>query len=520
MKRFVRYSLIVLAGALVLASCKKEPQEARALEAPDTQMHVEQALQEFTEINSVDNFTELLSEIYAINQLFVKKDYDTSELIEAFYNTIYIDTLYNAVENPLGEQEIIKVNKNGDVAYCFSRLHNIIFDLSVVNGDFAFGDNGVTFLPNEESDHSTLTFSLEDDSYTMELYPSNVKTITWLGEWYDHNVLTVDVEGDGVYHWGYYNDKGEFVTIKDKDGNEVPSCADKRDDIVINVPQNISISVKKNGADYVTAKLAFDIKSGDLIDIEHDSFSVTSAVLYYKDYAIDINSLSIDFASHKLNIGAKASKGSTEILKLEASADVELVYSEESNHWKNKVDGHICIHNGKYVELKNVANPVIKATLLNQVVLQARVRTNHMQLNALIDEINEYQNELVVVPDSYFESLISTLNKSLNVQLFLAGNSVPQANLTFKAQYEAPYNYIEGPIITADASLMNVYPYPYVEFADGTLMGLISRTSHNPSLVIMPYLHIITYYLDSFDLVLDQIDRDWNENHPKEEVKN
>ena len=204
--------------------------------------------------------------------------------------------------------------KNGEIYYSWNV--EAFLEFSDLHGILTLGEQSASC---KDYDGTKVVFSLDGNDYVAEMKASG-KTETAI---YRHEDIYGYENYDGYYDYenGYWVDNYVMVHYNDSFYFEV------------SVPEKVNITLTKNGKDYASVEVAFARRfSEEGVSITTDCFQITTTVTI-DGHSVVIEKTGYDAATGKAEVSCCLKKGSDEIVKAVAAADVKVKFITETDEW-------------------------------------------------------------------------------------------------------------------------------------------------------------------------------------------
>ena len=265
--------------------------------------------------------------------------------------------------------------------------------LSHLKGQITFGKNAAAF---KNADNTSVIYTDADGvTWTLELTPvGNVQNV-YLGEF--------------VESW--------------YDGMNTHETYTK---ITISVPEKLVVSLKKNGADYLSMTYTFDVAvSGSGVDVSRDRVSV----------GLSFNIDGVEVAVNKAAYNASSGALETSIV---ITKDGRLILSE----W---VTAEVKVNEAEdYVTAKNINAEV-------DIMGAMQIKGSCPSLNAVMEIIEDSDPQ----SERDWERIVNNLNTKFDIKVYYDGGNAIQSIINFEPRWQ-------------DGTYSSYWCEPAIEFNDGS----------------------------------------------------
>lgn len=276
--------------------------------------------------------------------------------------------------------------------------YSFLFLLSECKGHLEFGKNGVTY---RDSKDTSAEFTDGDGVvWTLSIIPSGSTRRVFLGEFCDV-----------WYGWDYDPSLGESVEREYEDYY----------DITIEIPEKLTVELKKNGRDYASVVIGLDVKvSSGGVDIERDAFSFSTTVVFE----------GLEYTVGK--VAYNASTGNLEVSSV-LKKDGKLIVSE-----KVTANGKVYWETEKWTAKKiNVEVDILGLV---------QIKGTCPDVNSIVNIIENSEPET----DEDFEEVLKTLNSMFSLGVYFDGEQIKRAELLLEPRIDDYGDYYVNFVIEFD----------------------------------------------------------------------
>ena len=292
-----------------------------------------------------------------------------------------------------------------------------------------------------------MVFTLDGNEYQADIKASGngVKAV------YTYEDIYGSENWDGYYdeETGYWVDNYVFVHYEDTYHFEVI------------VPEKITATVKKNGADYASVEITFTRRFNESgVSLTTDCFMVTSSVTI-DGHTVVIEKTGYDAATGKAGVSYTLKKGAEVIISAAATADVKVELVTEEDDWGNGYDDYM------YPEFTLAKNFDVYVDILGQLQIIGKC-TDGIALAENIENVFDADTE------SQAERAVDNVNNYADLGIYYDKSVTRQADviMDYRAVVDDYNDYtwydIEPIIKFPDGSKYAVYEY----FDEDSFAGL------------------------------------------------
>ena len=364
------------------------------------------------------------------------------------YGTYYgydWDEFYEYCEEKGEEMFFFKdeeTKKNGET--CYKWTVEGFLEFSQFNGMLILGENGATC---QDYDGTRMVFTLDGNEYQADIKASGngVKAV------YTYEDIYGSENWDGYYdeETGYWVDNYVFVHYEDTYHFEVI------------VPEKITATVKKNGADYASVEITFTRRFNESgVSLTTDCFMVTCSVTI-DGHTVVIEKTGYDAATGKAGVSYTLKKGAEVIISAAATADVKVKLVTEEDEWGNGYDDYM------YPEFTLAKNFDVYVDILGQLQIIGKC-TDGIALAENIENVFDADTE------SQAERAVDNVNNYADLGIYYDKSVTRQADviMDYRAVVDDYNDYtwydIEPIIKVPDGSKYAFYEY----FDEDSFAGL------------------------------------------------
>ena len=287
MKKLLWASLVVMVS---LVSCEDKGQGVGIMDSGQQKEKLEtiaNSLMAELSASEVEDVVKTLSSLR--NSLISTIDSETYDLSQ----------IYDQIEQR--EDDIYDYEET--TPYDITETWMLLF--SHVKGHVTLGPTAATY---EDANNSRVTYTDEKGVvWDMELTPVGTEKSVYLGE-----VVRTGISVDAVT--GEERIESEYKIR-----------------ITVGVPEQLVVSLKRNGADYVTMTYTFDVAiSSGGVNVNRDKVSIGCSI-NFANYNLTVNKTAFNASTGKLEASSVLTKGGKLIVSEKVSAEVEGIDTEEPN---------------------------------------------------------------------------------------------------------------------------------------------------------------------------------------------
>lgn len=256
--------------------------------------------------------------------------------------------------------------------------------LSECKGHITFGPDAATYKDSENT-----VIEVTDDKgvvWTLSVVPSGKITEVYLGE------LT-----DEWWDYSYDPSIGDYKETLYKDYY----------DVTVEIPETLTVAFKKNGKDYASVVLDFNVNiSEDGVDIENDRVAV-SATVVFEGFELTVNKAAYNASTGVLESSTVLKKDGKLIISEKVSA-IGKVYVDSERWTAKKIDAEVDI-------------------------------MGLMQIKGTCPDANSIYN---IIENSdpetaeEWDEVVEKINKLFDLGIYFDGGSVMQAKLVLEPRFE------------------------------------------------------------------------------------
>lgn len=365
MKKFVWASCIAMMSFIACDEVKNGNEPI----TPDDQKGklenvAEQLMAEFP-ANEYEELISTMADLFEYCDGLDRADYDISAIEEVFEER----------HDRMFSEEFISETVT---SYTFLLL------LSECTGHVTFGPDAATYKDSENT-----VIEVTDDKgvvWTLSILPSGKITEVYLGE------LT-----DEWWDYSYDPSTGDYKETLYKDYY----------DVTVEIPETLTVAFKKNGKDYASVVLDFNVNiSEDGVDIENDRVAVSAKVVF-EGFELTVSNAAYNASTGVLESSSVLKKDGKLIISEKVSA-IGKVYIDSERWTAKKID----------VEVDIMGLMQIKGTCPDA--------------NSIYNIIENSDPETA----EEWDEVVEKINKLFDLGIYFDGGSVMQAKLVLEPRFE------------------------------------------------------------------------------------